>query len=516
MATNSKSVPPLQKSAEEATLKALGKLSKDLSSRFCCGGKLQPVQSVVRLNYKLDGVITEIVFPGADEAALAKLMHASSVASFGKGNQQVTDPSYRDAYKIDPDKLLASFCACHTNILSEIETLMVPNRSIRAELHKLNLYTGPGGHFKSHVDTPRSGDMFGSLVVCLPTQFSGGALVTRHGDQEVVFDWSSLPDSPLSLVCWAAFFSDVEHEILPVIAGHRLTLTYNLYAVQERLHSVPAGNPFYSCLKEAVGTPHFMRDGGCLAFSCEHLYAFSLLNEKELLPHVLKGADYLIFSSARLLDLRATVKPVVKGEEYTSLLPYFPHRMGQSYGYESEKSRFTKLLDDGGFQMYEWDVMQDSIDSKDDPTLLAPDSIKICGRETTWSSAFDFIKTPVKVSAEMLDEAEADMDKNSLMKAGVCEEDIPIILDACDKSKRSHQQKNPTLGMYTYFGNEASAENVYQSAFILIEVPPWGDSLRKVAANSESPEKEKKIEREYRHIFDDDNKNIYCWIRSSY
>ena len=247
---------------------------------------------MVNLNYEFNGEIARIAFPSADEAALAKLLQASSVASFSKGDQQVTDLSYRDAYTIDPAKLMTSFCPHNTDILSEIETLMVPNRSIRAELHKLNLYTGSGGHFKSHVDTPHSGDMFGSLVICLPNHFSGGALVTRHGDQEVVFDWSSLPDSPPSEVCWAAFFSDVEHEILPVSAGHRITLTYNLYAVQERLRSIPSGNPFYNCLQTAIGTPHFMRDGGCLAFNCNHLYAFGLLNEKELQPHILKGADY--------------------------------------------------------------------------------------------------------------------------------------------------------------------------------------------------------------------------------
>ena len=518
MATRSQSVPSLQKSAQDSTLKALGALSKNLSSRFCCGGKLQPEQSVVRLNYELNDEITKVTFPGADEAALAKLLQASSVASFGKGDQQVTDLSYRDAYKIDPDKLMTSFCPCNASILTEIETLMVPNRSIRAELHKLNLYTGPSGHFKSHVDTPRSGDMFGSLVVCLPTQFSGGALVTHHGGQEVVFDWSSLPDSPPSVVCWAAFFSDVEHKILPVTAGHRLALTYNLYAVQERLNSIPPGNPFYSCLQEAVGTPHFMRDGGCLAFSCEHLYAFSLLNEKELLPHVLKGADYLIFSSAKLLDLRATVKPVVKGKDYTSLLPYFPNRVGQAHGYELDDLKFTNLLDEESwhFQMYVWYVMRDSIGRYDDPILLAPGSVEICGsqRETSWRSVFDYIKTPVKATAEMLEEANVDMDKRSLKKAGVCEEDVSIILDACDKLKRSLWQRNPTLGMYTYFGNEASAENVYQSAFILVEVPPWGDSPRKLADDLESPgpKKEKIVnEQEYRHIFDDDNKQLYCW-----
>ena len=76
---------------------------------------------MVRLNYELNDEITKVTFPGADEAALAKLLQASSVASFGKGDQQVTDPSYRDAYKIDPDKLMTSFCPCNASILTELE-----------------------------------------------------------------------------------------------------------------------------------------------------------------------------------------------------------------------------------------------------------------------------------------------------------------------------------------------------------------------------------------------------------
>ena len=71
--------------------------------------------------------------------------------------------------------------------------------------------------------------MFGSLVVCLPSQFSGGALVTRHNGQEITYDWSSPADDPVCSIQGAAFFSDVEHEILPVTEGYRVTLTYNLY-----------------------------------------------------------------------------------------------------------------------------------------------------------------------------------------------------------------------------------------------------------------------------------------------
>ena len=33
----------------------------------------------------------------------------------------------------------------------------------------------------------------------------------------------------LPMIDYVAFFSDVEHEVAPVISGHRVTLTYNLY-----------------------------------------------------------------------------------------------------------------------------------------------------------------------------------------------------------------------------------------------------------------------------------------------
>lgn len=108
-------------------------------------------------------------------------------------------------------------------------TLMPNVPGIQAELYKLNIYSS-GGFFKAHVDTPRSENMFGSLVVCLPTQFSSGELVTRHHGHTVKYDWSSPPDSPRKTASWAVFFSDVEHEILPVTQGHRFTLTFNLYA----------------------------------------------------------------------------------------------------------------------------------------------------------------------------------------------------------------------------------------------------------------------------------------------
>ena len=188
---------------------------------------------------------------------------------------------------------------------------------MRAELYKLNVY-GPGGHFKAHVDTPRSQQMFGSLVVCLPSQFSGGALLTRHRGVETVFDWSSpLEDRPAGqsvLLQWAAFFSDVEHEVLPVTAGYRVTLTYNLYYDRPPA-SAPiltvTNYPFYHQLRTSLASPYFMRGGGVLGFTAQHEYVFVKLNRANDLPLLLKGADRIVFLVAKSLGLSVLVKPVV-------------------------------------------------------------------------------------------------------------------------------------------------------------------------------------------------------------
>ena len=178
--------------------------------------------------------------------------------------------------------------------------------SIRAELYKLNVYSA-GGHFKPHVDTPRSADMFGSLVVCLPSKFTGEALVTRHQGRQVTFDWSSSTATQ-----WAAFYSDVEHEVLPVTSGHRITLTYNLYHTSRAMTLAITTNPLYCELKTALQNPHFMRQGGILGFFCQHKYTGISTNLGKFSPF-LKGEDALIYEVAYSLKLSISLKPVTNG-----------------------------------------------------------------------------------------------------------------------------------------------------------------------------------------------------------
>ena len=189
--------------------------------------------------------------------------------------------------------------------------------TITAELNKLNIY-GPGGHFRSHVDTPKSPEMIGSLVLCLPTQFTGGSLVLHHREKEVVFDWSSTPDHPPKRIKWAAFFGHIEHEILPVTSGHRVTLTYNLYIEnsEKLMPALSQYSPEFTAFKQqfvrTLSNPHFMRTGGILGFRCQHAYIFKTLNKEQLLPLMLKGVDYSIFMEVQSLGIPVVVKPCVR------------------------------------------------------------------------------------------------------------------------------------------------------------------------------------------------------------
>ena len=87
----------------------------------------------------------------------------------------------------------------------------------------------------------------------------------RHQGHETTHDWSN---TGASAIAWAAFYSDCEHEVLEVKAGHRITLTYNLYVskqiggVIERFPTVdPAKYPLYDMAKALLLDPEFMEKG---------------------------------------------------------------------------------------------------------------------------------------------------------------------------------------------------------------------------------------------------------------
>lgn len=99
---------------------------------------------------------------------------------------------------------------------------------VEASLHKLLLYK-TGSFFKPHRDSEKEDGMFGTLVIQLPSKYTGGKLVVRHNNrtENVDFSTSGKRENYFSTF-YTAFYCDCEHEVLPVKSGYRMCLVYNL------------------------------------------------------------------------------------------------------------------------------------------------------------------------------------------------------------------------------------------------------------------------------------------------
>lgn len=76
--------------------------------------------------------------------------------------------------------------------------------------------------------------MFATIVVVLPSQYQGGEVHVSHGRRSKVFDAS--PGS-LYMTTALAWYTDVVHEVKPVMSGFRLALSFNL--IRNSTVSVP-------------------------------------------------------------------------------------------------------------------------------------------------------------------------------------------------------------------------------------------------------------------------------------
>lgn len=98
--------------------------------------------------------------------------------------------------------------------------------------------------------------------------------MVRHKGRDFSFDWSTAKDEvDHGSIRWAAFYSDCEHEVLEVTSGHRVTLTYNLYAVRGNgslagyCPTLDASHlPLYRSVEALLQDARFMEHGELLSF----------------------------------------------------------------------------------------------------------------------------------------------------------------------------------------------------------------------------------------------------------
>ncbi|MFI5868434.1 2OG-Fe(II) oxygenase [Streptomyces sp. NPDC051546] len=185
------------------------------------------------LRIEVDGV-GELPLPLRAPVA-KKLIAQARQASFGRGEQTLSDTSVRDTWEITPDHITlggADWDRTLGGVLDGVRTALglPPAIVLRAEPHALLVY-GKGQFFLPHQDSEKDDSMVGTLVVSLPSHHTGGELVVSHAGRSVVHQASR------EKLTFAAFYADCLHEVKPVKSGYRVTLTMNLLA--ERIR--PAG-----------------------------------------------------------------------------------------------------------------------------------------------------------------------------------------------------------------------------------------------------------------------------------
>jgi hypothetical protein len=215
--------------------------------------------SSVELTARMDDLSLEVEgfgkvkFP-VTPAKARKLAGLGQPARFGRGEETVTDTDVRDTWEIPKQLVRAEWHdATLKDILATVkEELGLPNAAeLTADLHSLLIYE-TNQHFLAHQDSEKDDSMIGTLVVTLPSGYTGGELMVGHNEE-----WKAYrgPRTALSLV---AFYADCRHEVLRVTSGYRITLTYNLLLHGDT--SRPEGNDgtaaeLADLLREHFSTP---------------------------------------------------------------------------------------------------------------------------------------------------------------------------------------------------------------------------------------------------------------------
>ncbi|TFK58576.1 hypothetical protein BDN72DRAFT_906612 [Pluteus cervinus] len=154
-----------------------------------------------------------------------RIISASRQAPYGHGNATLVNIDVRNTWEVSSQSVSFRHSDWDTFLKKDVLTavrdglgLTVDVNTLRCQLHKLLLYE-PGSHFLPHRDTPKVDGMFATVVIILPSYYTGGEVHVSHSTDSKVL--SLPPDS---------FF---QTSVLACQARSMLALSYNL------IHTVP-------------------------------------------------------------------------------------------------------------------------------------------------------------------------------------------------------------------------------------------------------------------------------------
>ena len=443
---------------ERALLEGLRHAVHGLRASFACGGTLVPEQPVTLcFPDKTQIPVLRERDTLEQERLLRPLVERCAAAPFGIGRKTRYDRTVRDALQIKAEG--GAFSVLHfdpaaAGILEQIRRELLPQvpDALTAELYNLNVY-GTGGHFVPHKDTPRGSDMLGTLVVCLPSQFSNGAFVVKHHGVFQTYDWAHAirEQAQPTRIHWAAFFGDVDHQIERVWGGLRVTLTYLIRrgtntgsgAVPDRDRDA-LNTLVQQKLRVLLDDRRFLARGGTLAFPCSHLYHQDARFQRKQRPlsrqtvAALKGRDHDVAAAAMAEGLEVTLYPymIETCADETWQLEHFPTPREQA-----------------------------ALDDQMDPTDLENALAIRASSEDVGDFDVVWVDLPPHFNAQPIMYPEI-----AEGRAHAADPDLPALmhLHACEYSATG------------YFGNEGGDIDLYVYGALHVAVPSYGEGARAV------------------------------------
>ena len=221
-----------------------------------------------------------------------QLIAVAERAPFGRGAETLVDTEVRRTWQIGPERVHIEgkhWVRDLQAIVAQVAGGLGVAAEVVPEFYKLLVYD-EGSFFVSHRDTEKAPGMFATLLIALPSRHTGGELIVRHKGREVRLD---LCAADASEAAYAAFYADCSHEVLPVTAGCRLVLVYNL--LRKGRGRLPAPPDHRSAVIGLAGLLQRWSDGkrsddndapDKLVYPLEHAYT-----PAEISFPALKGAD---------------------------------------------------------------------------------------------------------------------------------------------------------------------------------------------------------------------------------
>ncbi|KAJ6488463.1 hypothetical protein C8R47DRAFT_1125563 [Mycena vitilis] len=213
----------------------------DVQTKSPLSKKLDKLSAVLSTSFPLcNATRTFINIDGEDAGTFAEpnvelFLSKSKPSPFGKGEETVLDPTYRNGREIvAADIELGNFS--EKSISTKIRRALFPgeSRKVSLKLYKLAIYE-KGGHFDWHRDTTHSDDHHATVLIALNTSWTGGDLKLRREDVIVSPDMHPEIGKGYNgaMVCYSlqvvTFYTDIEHMVEPVTEGVRIILQFDVH-----------------------------------------------------------------------------------------------------------------------------------------------------------------------------------------------------------------------------------------------------------------------------------------------